>query len=96
MGRRPAHPGVRAAVPADGPRPAYAAGVDDDTFERERELALLDRVAADLAEVDRALERLSEGSYGRCEACGGPIGEARLAVVPAARTCADHGLATGA
>lgn len=70
--------------------------MDDDTFERERELALLDRVAADLADVDRALGRLSEGSYGRCEACGAPIGDARLAALPAARSCADHGDGTQA
>lgn len=32
--------------------------------------------------VDRALEKLQEGSYGVCDACGGPIARARLDAVP--------------
>ena len=40
-----------------------------------------------LAEVDAALERLTRGEYGICEACGEPIEEARLAAVPWARRC---------
>jgi RNA polymerase-binding transcription factor DksA len=40
-----------------------------------------------LADVARALERLERGEYGTCEACGQPIGDARLAARPAARLC---------
>ena len=40
-----------------------------------------------LAEIDAALARLDEGSYGVCERCGQPIGVERLAARPAATTC---------
>ena len=52
-----------------------------------------DRLAADLQEslvdVDDALRRLAEGSYGLCERCGRPISEARLEAMPTARRCLD-------
>jgi RNA polymerase-binding transcription factor DksA len=70
-----------------GQHPADAAS---DAFEREKEFALLEQVDADLAAVDRALERLSSGAYGRCDACGDAIGDERLAAVPAARFCLEH------
>jgi RNA polymerase-binding transcription factor DksA len=47
-----------------------------------------------LDDVDQALIRLEEGTYGTCEACGGPIDDDRLASMPAARTCAQHPLLT--
>jgi DnaK suppressor protein len=43
-----------------------------------------------LADVERAIEKLDAGTYGRCEVCGQPIGEARLEVMPATRFCIEH------
>lgn len=43
-----------------------------------------------LEDVERALARLDDGSYGRCEACGETIGEDRLEIMPAARHCIAH------
>lgn len=43
-----------------------------------------------LDEIDAALARLDEGTYGVCETCGRPIGEARLDALPAARFCIEH------
>ena len=40
-----------------------------------------------LAEVNAALDRLARGTFGRCEACGGSIGKARLDALPHARHC---------
>jgi len=37
--------------------------------------------------VELALSRLDDGTYGRCETCGEPIAERRLAEHPIARTC---------
>jgi DnaK suppressor protein len=54
------------------------------------EKAILDRVEADLADVDRALELLDRGTYGRCELCGEPVGDDVLANVPVARACSRH------
>ncbi|MFB4425197.1 TraR/DksA family transcriptional regulator [Streptomyces sp. QL37] len=56
-------------------------------FERAHVASLLDRARDHLEEVDRALERLERGGYGRCEACGEPIPPGRLEVRPAATTC---------
>ena len=40
--------------------------------------------------VERALERLDEGSYGLCDSCGTPIDDAVLAEMPQARSCSAH------
>jgi DnaK suppressor protein len=58
-----------------------------DTFERAKDLSILLGMEAKIADVERALERLEAGTYGVCEACGQPIGEARLEAWPAARFC---------
>ncbi|WSZ86822.1 TraR/DksA C4-type zinc finger protein [Streptomyces sp. NBC_00859] len=56
-------------------------------FERAHVAALLARANSRLADVDRALERIERGEYGRCERCGEPIPAERLEVRPAASTC---------
>jgi RNA polymerase-binding protein DksA len=58
-------------------------------YERAQVRALLGQARRHLADLDRAEERLAEGSYGTCERCGQPIGAARLEARPAARTCID-------
>lgn len=40
-----------------------------------------------LEELDRALDRLERGAYGRCEGCGTPIPPERLEIRPATTTC---------
>jgi RNA polymerase-binding transcription factor DksA len=60
-----------------------------ETFEREKDLSILSGVEAELADVEWALRRVAEGSYGRCAACGRPIGTARLQARPATRFCLD-------
>jgi RNA polymerase-binding protein DksA len=51
--------------------------------------ALVGQLEETLAEVERALAKLDEGSYGSCESCGKPISEARLEAMPATRYCID-------
>jgi RNA polymerase-binding transcription factor DksA len=41
----------------------------------------------ELAETQAALERIEDGTYGRCESCGGAIGRQRLLAMPATRFC---------
>jgi RNA polymerase-binding transcription factor DksA len=67
----------------------HQADVGTETFNRERDLAILENVEAELADIEHALKRLDDGSYGRCEACGKPIGDDRLEAMPAARFCLD-------
>ena len=68
----------------------HQADVGSETFDRERDLSILEQVDAELADIEHALARLDEGTYGRCEVCSHPIDEARLEVVPAARFCLAH------
>ena len=56
-------------------------------FERAHIAALLAQARDHLADLDRALERLERGDYGRCEGCGEPIPAERLEARPAASTC---------
>ena len=53
-----------------------------------------DAGASRLREIDGALERIGDGSYGACTGCGGEIGRARLKSVPTSTRCLacdDHG-----
>ena len=66
-----------------------------ETFDRERDLSIREQVEGEFAEVTKALQRLEAGTYGRCEACGRPIGVERLEAEPATRFCLDDQLALG-
>ncbi len=57
-----------------------------ETFEREKDIAILEQLERDLAEIEAALQRLDEGSYGIDEVSGQPIAPERLEAYPAART----------
>lgn len=57
------------------------------TFEREQEITLANAILDRVNQVERALERLDEGSYGWCERCGTPIPVERLAAFPSATLC---------
>lgn len=67
----------------------HPADTGTETFNRERDLSTLEQVEGELADIEHALERLAEGTYGTCEACGGDIGEERLRAQPAARFCIE-------
>ncbi|MEP9381945.1 TraR/DksA family transcriptional regulator [Nocardioides cheoyonin] len=56
-------------------------------FERSQVATLVRDADAHLREVDAALARLADGTYGVCERCGSPIAPGRLEARPAARTC---------
>jgi RNA polymerase-binding transcription factor DksA len=74
------------SVPAP-PAPDGAARLAE---ERDRELAVVERIAGDLADADAALTRLEEGTYGLCEACGAALEDSQLEREPAARFCPSH------
>ena len=67
----------------------HQADVGTETFNRERDLSILERVQAELSDVEHALRRLDDGTYGTCEACGRPIDDNRLEAMPAARFCLE-------
>ncbi|KZM34799.1 MULTISPECIES: TraR/DksA family transcriptional regulator [Oerskovia] len=64
-------------------------------FERAQVGALQRLAEQQVAEVDAALARLDASTYGTCEACGGPVGEARLEARPTARLCIACASAAG-
>lgn len=73
-------------------------GIVDENFadsaavsaEQGEAQALASRLREQLDDVEKALTRLDDGTYGACEVCGNPIGEARLEAMPATRFCIDH------
>ena len=68
----------------------HQADMGTETFEREKDLSILEQVEAELADVEHALRRLDEGSYGTCEVCGKTIPDERLEAMPATRLCVEH------
>jgi RNA polymerase-binding protein DksA len=42
-----------------------------------------------LHDIQVALDRIADGTYGECEACGEPIGEGRLSAIPEATRCVN-------
>lgn len=52
--------------------------------------ALARQLRGELDDVERALGRLDDGTYGTCEACGEAIADLRLEAMPAARFCIQH------
>jgi DnaK suppressor protein len=59
------------------------------TFDRELDEGLEEGATQTLAQIDRALARIDDGTYGTCERCGKPIGEERLQARPWATLCID-------
>lgn len=57
------------------------------THDDEVTVAVVDRRARQLGEIDRALEDIDAGRYGICRDCGDPIPPARLRVLPFATRC---------
>ena len=59
--------------------------------------SLLTGARAALHDIRAALRRIDEGSYGRCTSCGGPVGAARLEILPHAARClpCEHTVRTG-
>jgi RNA polymerase-binding transcription factor DksA len=60
-----------------------------ETFEMEKNVSLLEQVDDELREIEVAFQRLEHGTYGTCQACGRPIGDARLEAMPATRFCIE-------
>jgi len=57
------------------------------TAERNKVLAVVERLRENLHDVDLALTKMEKGTYGICERCGNPINPERLEAIPYARLC---------
>ncbi len=58
-----------------------------ESFELEKRLALEKQIKERLAEIEHALRKFEQGTYGLCDNCGQPIDPARLEVLPQANLC---------
>ena len=63
--------------------------VGTETFEHEKNQSLLEQVNDELLQIEGAFQRLEQGTYGVCQACGRKIAEERLEALPATRFCVD-------
>jgi RNA polymerase-binding protein DksA len=70
-------------LPPDFAEQAQERGNDETMVALSGELDTL------IDDLDRALRRIEEGTYGECARCGQPINESRLAALPAATLCVD-------
>jgi DnaK suppressor protein len=59
-------------------------------YVRSQLTAMIEQARGHLAEVDAALARVADGSYGICEVCEQRIGAERLTAKPTSRTCVQH------
>jgi DnaK suppressor protein len=78
------------AAPTDSGGISFGKRVGDGTsiaVERLTQVAAHEQMLEQLAEVERALAKLDDGTYGQCDVCGGDIPEGRLEVHPWAIRC---------
>jgi len=69
--------------------PIHMADLGTDNFDQEFTLGLIQNEEQALDEIAAALDRLNQGTFGRCEECGKDIPKARLQALPYARYCVD-------
>jgi RNA polymerase-binding protein DksA len=67
--------------------PLHPADLGTEEFEEELTLTLVEREEQLLAEINDALDRIEQGTYGRCENCHREISRERLDALPHARYC---------
>lgn len=70
--------------------PIHMADLGTDNYEQEFALGLMDGERKLLREIDDALERIEQGTYGICEGTGKQIPKARLEAQPWARYCVEY------
>jgi DnaK suppressor protein len=86
---------ARAALNEGGPNdfgplsaiPSHIADMGTDTFEQDNTLRLMDTEGEVLQQVEAALERIDEGTYGLCSECGHKIPKLRLKAIPYTPYC---------
>jgi DnaK suppressor protein len=82
------NPGPNGETPNE-PSDSHLADTATETVDREIDDTLEENSENVLAAIDAALQRMEEGTYGKCVNCGKEIGEERLAALPWATLCID-------
>lgn len=70
--------------------PTHMADIGTDNFDQEFTLGLMDSERKLLKEIDDALQRIENGTYGICEGSDQPIPKARLEAIPWTRYCIEY------
>ena len=70
--------------------PIHMADIGTDNYEQEFTLGLIESERKALSEIDHALRKIEQGSYGTCEETGKVINRARLEAKPEARYCIEY------
>lgn len=68
----------------------HPADLGTETYERGKDIALLENAERHLTDIDEALARIEDHSYGTCRTCGKAIPYERLQAVPTTAYCVDH------
>ena len=79
-------------LPGDRGEISFGKRVGEGTsmaVDRLSQVAVHDKLQITLADVERALVKVEQGTYGTCDVCGGPIGDGRLEVHPWAVRCVE-------
>lgn len=69
--------------------PIHMADIGSDNFEQEFTLGLIENEELTLRAIDEALQRIEDGTFGKCSACGKQIRKTRLKAIPQADLCID-------
>jgi DnaK suppressor protein len=69
--------------------PLHMADVGTENYDQEFTLSLIENEQETLDQIQDALSRIEAGTFGRCQECGGPVGKARLQVLPYTRYCIE-------
>lgn len=69
--------------------PIHMADIGTDNFDQEFTLGLMDSERKLIVEIDGALQRIEDGTYGICQGIGKPIPKARLEAIPWTRYCVE-------
>ena len=69
--------------------PIHMADIASDNYDKEFALGLIQSEQKEVRDIDEAIERIENGTFGQCELCGGRVGYGRLTALPYARLCID-------
>ncbi len=69
--------------------PMHLADLGTDSFEQDISLGLMENEADEIKEIEEALERIKDGSFGLCESCKKKVPKERLRAIPYARLCVN-------
>jgi len=73
----------------EGTARTHLADLGTDSYEQSADLGLAEQISRTITDIDRALDRIDEGTYGICLGCSKAISIERLEAIPSAARCAQ-------